>query len=308
MKTKTFCCFLMAVIAAAGSAAPSRIAVVPASGRAALEQLAQAGVLEYARTEGFVFAKPAAGLAARPSSIELSLSPDRATYLVYASHARSELPGLVLWQDGSTLLMQLSQAEADDVSRLGAELQRLPDRPHPIWLAPARSYPLRPDADTLIERLLAKVSPDSIRKQIQRLQDFGTRFTPTDSCHASEQYVFDYFTSLGMDSVELDSYEVQGYVLHNVVGTKVGRRNPEQVAIICGHMDCTSEDPWNLAPGAEDNASGTVMAIEAARVLAGVDLDQTVKFIASPARGSGWSAVSTSPLRCAASTPTSPAC
>ncbi len=279
MKTKLFCCFLLAVFAA-GSAAPSRITVVPASGRVALTQLAQAGVLEYARTDGYVFARPAAGLALLPSAIELSLSPDRAAYLVYASHARGQLPGRVLWQDGTTLLMQLSPSEADDVSRLGAELQRLPDKPHPIWLAPERPYSLRPDADTLIERLLAKVSPDSIRKQIRRLQDFGNRFTPTESCHAAEQYVFDYFTSLGMDSVELDSYEVQGYLLHTVVGTKVGRRNPEQVAIICGHMDCTSEDPWNLAPGAEDNASGTVMAIEAARVLVGESLDQTVKFIA----------------------------
>jgi hypothetical protein len=242
-----------------------------------LEQLAQAGVLEYCRTDGFVFAKPAAGLTSRTSSIELSLSPDRATYLVYASHARSPLPGSVLWQDGSTLLMQLSPAEADAVSRLGAELQRLPDKPHPIRLAPARSFPL-PATDTLIERLIAKVSPDSIHKQIQRLQDFRTRYTLADSCRAAEQYVFDYFTTLGMDSVELDTWYAQGE--RNVVGTIVGHRNPEKIAIICGHMDCTSEDPYNLAPGAEDNASGTAMAIEAARVLAGEEFDQTVKFIA----------------------------
>jgi hypothetical protein len=280
MNTKTFCCFLLAVVAAAGSAAPNRMAVVPASGRAAMERLAQAGVLEYARTEGFVFAKPAAGLAASSASIELSPSPGRTTYLVYASHARSQLPGLVLWQDGRTLLMQLTPTEADAVSRLGGELQKLPDEPHPIWLAPERSYPLSPDADTLIERLLADVSQDSIRKQIQRLQDFRTRFSRAESCRAAEQYVFDYFTALGMDSVELDTYQLGGTNARNVVGTLVGHRNPEKVAIICGHMDCTSEDQYNLAPGAEDNASGTVMALEAARILAGEELDQTVKFIA----------------------------
>lgn len=280
MNTKTFCCFLLAVVAVAGFAAPSRIAVVPASGRAALEQLAQAGVLEYARTERFVFAKPAAGLAASSSLLDLSLGPERAAYLVYASHARSQLPGLVLWQDGITFLMQLTQAEADAVSRLGGELQKLPDEPHPIWLAPERSYPLSPDADTLIERLLADVSPDSIRNQIQRLQDFRTRFSRAESCRAAEQYVFDYFTALGMDSVKLDTYQLGGTTARNVVGTIVGHRNPEKIAVICGHMDCTSEDPNNHAPGAEDNASGTVMAIEAARVLAGEELDQTVKFIA----------------------------
>jgi hypothetical protein len=45
-------------------------------------------------------------------------------------------------------------------------------------------------------------------------------------------------------------------------------------------MDAISEDPYNLAPGAEDNGSGTCAAIEAARVLAHEDLDYTVKFIA----------------------------
>jgi hypothetical protein len=68
--------------------------------------------------------------------------------------------------------------------------------------------------------------------------------------------------------------------MRNVVGTIVGRRNPEKIAIVCGHMDCMSQDPVDFAPGAEDNASGTAMAIEAARVLAGEELDQTVKFIA----------------------------
>jgi hypothetical protein len=278
MHTKTFFSFFLFVLAAAGYAAPSRVAVVPASGRAALEQLAHAGVLEYCRTDGFVFVKPAASLTGLTSSVELSLSIGTATYLVYASHARSQLPGRVLWQDGSTLLMQLSPAEAAAVSRLGAELQQLPDKPHPIRLAPARSYPLGPEADTLIQRLIARVSQDSIRKQIQRLQDFHTRYTLAESCRAAEQYVFDYFTTLGMDSVELDTWYAQGE--RNVVGTIVGRRNPEKIAIICGHMDCTSEDPNNYAPGAEDNASGTAMALEAARVLAGEDLDQTVKFIA----------------------------
>jgi len=287
MHRKTLCCFVLVVLAVVGSAAPSRIAVVPASGRVALEQLAQAGVLEYGRTGNHVFAAPAPALAARSSSVELSLGPDRTAYLVYASRARSPLPGIVLWRDGSTLLMQLSQAEADAVSRLGGELQRLPDEPHPIWLAPERSYPLSPDADTLIERLIANVSPDSIRKQIQRLQDFRTRFSLTDSCRAAEQYVFDYFTALGLDSVQLDTFESWGVKQRNVVGTIVGHRNPEKIAVICGHLDCASEDQYNYAPGAEDNASGTVMALEAARILAAEEFDQTVKFIAFPGEEQG---------------------
>jgi aminopeptidase YwaD len=44
-------------------------------------------------------------------------------------------------------------------------------------------------------------------------------------------------------------------------------------------MDAISETPNSLAPGAEDNASGTVIALEAARAMAGEDFGSTVKFV-----------------------------
>lgn len=66
--------------------------------------------------------------------------------------------------------------------------------------------------------------------------------------------------------------------LKNIVATKPGTVSTDQV-IICGHADDTSPDYNNLAPGADDNASGTAAAIEAARVLAGSGFQKTVKFI-----------------------------
>jgi len=134
--------------------------------------------------------------------------------------------------------------------------------------------------DTFIQRLIAKVSPDSIQARLQRLQDFATRYSPTDSCRRAEEYVASYFTSLGLDSVELDSYPASGDTWRNVVGSVLGKTHPEKILIICGHMDATSEIPDSLAPGCEDNGSGTCAAIEAARVLVGESLDCTVKFIA----------------------------
>jgi hypothetical protein len=134
--------------------------------------------------------------------------------------------------------------------------------------------------DTFIQRLTAKVSPDSIRARLQRLQDFRTRYTYTDSCRRAEEYIASYFTYLGLDSVELDAYPAGGDTWRNVVGTILGKTHPEKVLIICAHMDATSEDPYNLAPGAEDNGSGTCGVIEAARVLVNESLDYTVKFIA----------------------------
>jgi photosystem II stability/assembly factor-like uncharacterized protein len=69
--------------------------------------------------------------------------------------------------------------------------------------------------------------------------------------------------------------------LKNIVATKPGTVSTEQV-IICGHADDTSPDYNNRAPGADDNASGTAAAIEAARVMAFTPFKRTIKFI-------GWS-------------------
>ena len=67
-------------------------------------------------------------------------------------------------------------------------------------------------------------------------------------------------------------------LLNNVVATKPGTVSDDQV-IICGHFDSISEDPYNLAPGADDNASGTAAVLEAARVMAPYPYERTVKFI-----------------------------
>jgi photosystem II stability/assembly factor-like uncharacterized protein len=65
----------------------------------------------------------------------------------------------------------------------------------------------------------------------------------------------------------------------NVVAEKRGQTRPDEVVIICGHMDSTSEVPLVSAPGAEDNGSGTTAALAAANALAGLDFERTLRFI-----------------------------
>jgi photosystem II stability/assembly factor-like uncharacterized protein len=67
--------------------------------------------------------------------------------------------------------------------------------------------------------------------------------------------------------------------LVNVVGTIPGKGNPGRQCLITGHYDNTSEDPYNYAPGADDNASGTQTILAAASILKDYDLNNTVKFI-----------------------------
>jgi photosystem II stability/assembly factor-like uncharacterized protein len=57
----------------------------------------------------------------------------------------------------------------------------------------------------------------------------------------------------------------------NVIATKLGTQNPDEHVIICAHLDCTSQQPETWAPGADDNGSGSVAVIEAARIFSGMD-------------------------------------
>lgn len=64
----------------------------------------------------------------------------------------------------------------------------------------------------------------------------------------------------------------------NIIATKMGTRYPEKEFIICGHYD--NMPSGNRAPGADDNASGTVAVLEAARLLKNFDFDYTIRFAA----------------------------
>ena len=74
-------------------------------------------------------------------------------------------------------------------------------------------------------------------------------------------------------------YEHWGVMWRNVVGTIRGKKNPEQVVIICAHMDSKSEKRLVYAAGADDNASGCAAVLEISRLLSGHDFDKTIRFV-----------------------------
>lgn len=84
------------------------------------------------------------------------------------------------------------------------------------------------------------------------------------------------FTAYGL-TVTLESFEYpeeSGDIYYNVVGTKVGTVYPMEEFIIGAHFDSVSN------PGADDNASGTALVLEAARVISAYPSDYTIRFIA----------------------------
>jgi hypothetical protein len=140
---------------------------------------------------------------------------------------------------------------------------------------PAPNLP-RVFANSTIEQIVARVSPDSILGFVRRLQESRTRWSTGDSCKAAAEWIAATFRAYGCDSVFLQDHTTNH--APNVIGIRYGIAGERQpYAIIDGHFD--SYAPSN-APGADDNASGTVSAIEACRVVQGFQFQHDLRFIA----------------------------
>lgn len=123
---------------------------------------------------------------------------------------------------------------------------------------------------------------------------------PTDgACDNAADYIYNKFSSYGLD-VEYDPFIhtvtkksddqtiQENYKMKNVVATLPGKGlHKDMTYIICSHYDSTAglsaEWLWKWkelpAPGADDNASGTAVVLEAARILSQYEFDFTIKFI-----------------------------
>ncbi|MCP4229247.1 MAG: M28 family peptidase, partial [bacterium] len=67
-------------------------------------------------------------------------------------------------------------------------------------------------------------------------------------------------------------------VWENVIGELPGKTRPEEIYIICAHYDSTSDSPWYIAPGAEDNGSGTAGVLHLAKIMSQYDFASTIRF------------------------------
>jgi hypothetical protein len=134
--------------------------------------------------------------------------------------------------------------------------------------------------DELIQFIVDQVSQDNLRSLVQRLQLFQTRYASTPNCEAAGDFIFLYFQTLGLGpSYEPFSFQ-SSYSSRNIIAEIRGQTDPDEIMIICAHYDSTSDVPDTIAPGADDNASGTAAVMEAARILRLYSFDFTIRFIA----------------------------
>jgi hypothetical protein len=138
--------------------------------------------------------------------------------------------------------------------------------------------------DYPVDYLADLVERDSIYAFDQRLQDFQTRYTYTDSCLAARDWLKGKFLSWGYTNVDTQKFYYNGYYHYNVYATKIGTTYPDQYILVGGHYDSYTNGsqvpgPFEYAPGADDDGSGVALTLELARILASVPLKKSVIFM-----------------------------
>ncbi len=134
-----------------------------------------------------------------------------------------------------------------------------------------------------IQNVINNISADSIKRNVEVLENFPSRFLFSEYKRQVAFYLKDRMQNYGFE-VEVDSFYVEDlYFLHNVpvnsgwmynvLCLKKGTNNAEDKSLfLAAHYDCISNreedftDYEHFAPGADDNASGVAVLLELARV------------------------------------------
>lgn len=206
-----------------------------------------------------------------PKGSLVELQGDGALYLVNKygpdTEARLASTGIIRGDFGTSWLLQSALDEVQLRRILANPFNMLELQPMVLQRQTVNFDAMR-DTRTDIEDLVNSVSQDSITYFLQSLQDFQTRYAMATNRLEVATWIKNQFLRFGIADAQLFPFQWQGTTQYNVIATIPGTISPETYIVVGGHHDSiTNTTPMTLAPGADDNATGSVAAIEMARVM-----------------------------------------
>lgn len=175
-----------------------------------------------------------------------------------------------------------------------------------VAVAVAAQKPPKPNTE--IAKMVKEVSAKNIEATIRKLVSFGTRNTlseqdnPTRGIGAARDWLYAEFQKISADCGGCLDVQKQAFVqpkasriaepitLTNVFAVLKGTTDPTRVYVVSGHYDSMCTSPTDAkcdAPGANDDASGTAVSLELARVMSKQKYDATIVFMAVPGEEQG---------------------
>ena len=130
-------------------------------------------------------------------------------------------------------------------------------------------------ADSMVQQLVARLDFESYKGHIRGLARFGDREQGTARNAQAIDWIEAQLRGWGY-TTERVKYMYRDSAREQVYATKVGATRPDEMFIVSGHMDGRGG-----GEAVNDDASGSAIVMEIARVLASPDIrtDRTIRFV-----------------------------
>jgi hypothetical protein len=201
---------------------------------------------------------------------------------LYLVRSRGELPqvagvevhgvrnGVYLVSGDRDAVMSLARAQCAvfPIEGLPAATQSAPR----VWTAVT-------SPDPTIQLMVDQVSWLEISTKIEWLVDYGTRYSYAPNHEEVADGIAAVFEGIGLTPVKR-SFVYEDSTMWNVEATQLGTVYPDSFIIMCGHFDSISwVYPFERAPGADDNGTGTSAVLHTAEILHSYDFQYSIRYI-----------------------------
>lgn len=249
---------------------------------------------------GALLALPCPALAAVPSRGILGVPPgvqvpvlDEADGPVYVVEAyprvlSARFPGLkVLAEWEGAALVAGPEGAIDSLAALGYEVRRVQQQ-ELLPAVPQAEPQAEAGYDANVEWIMNQVVQSDLVGMLNGLsgetsvtiggasQVIATRNSYLAGCRLAEQFVFETLQATGLPT-EYQPYGSSGW--RNVVATRAGLSHPGRQILVTAHLDDMPGGTSLIAPGADDNGSGSVTVLRAAQIMATLPFEKTIRFI-----------------------------
>jgi len=146
---------------------------------------------------------------------------------------------------------------------------------------------VNPEPSDLISDLIAQVTATNLKNLDTQLaygptgNEWNTRQSTSNGAKLAVDFVVKHFQTNGL-SVTQQPFRAN--YCNNVIGEIKGSARPLEIVVVGSHLDSRStlvNDPAQVAPGADDNGSGSAVNIEFSRIVNAnaVKFNRTIRFI-----------------------------
>ncbi len=198
----------------------------------------------------------------------------------------AELPGdaTLLYATAHSALVAVDAGHGFATGCLhGVPVSPTRQRPGAAFVMPAVAAALPGSAallatDPRIAPLLPQVSASNIEATVAQLSSNFTRRADSAQVLVARDWILAQLAAIPGLTVTTETFN--GSYAPNIVATKTGAVHPERLVILGAHYDSINGAGSSLAaPGADDNASGSAGLLEAARLLAQGNYENTVRCV-----------------------------